>query len=73
VPGALQAHAWIALGKVCRVDEALAKKCVPLFVQVGGPPGGGGGLRPGLAARVQHRAARQGGREEAQEVARLHP
>ncbi len=36
VPGALQAHAWIALGKVCMVDEGLAKKCVPLFVQVGG-------------------------------------
>lgn len=29
-----QAHAWIALGKLCLVDEALAKKCVPLFVQV---------------------------------------
>jgi hypothetical protein len=30
----VQAHAWIALGKVCLVDESLAKKCVPLFVQV---------------------------------------
>eukprot|EP00775_Hariotina_reticulata_P011091 gene11092-11246_t len=29
----VQAHAWIALGKLCLVDEALAKKCVPLFVQ----------------------------------------
>ena len=28
-----QAHAWVALGKVCLTDEALAKKCVPLFVQ----------------------------------------
>lgn len=34
VPACVQAHAWIALGKVCLVDEALAKKCVPLFVQV---------------------------------------
>jgi condensin-2 complex subunit D3 len=28
-----QAHAWVALGKLCLTDEALAKKCVPLFVQ----------------------------------------
>lgn len=28
-----QAHAWVALGKACLVDEALAKRCVPLFVQ----------------------------------------
>lgn len=34
VPACVQAHAWISLGKVCMVDEALAKKCVPLFVQV---------------------------------------
>jgi hypothetical protein len=34
VPSCVQAHAWIALGKVCLVDESLAKKCVPLFVQV---------------------------------------
>lgn len=34
VPAAVQGHAWIALGKVCLVDDALAKKCVPLFVQV---------------------------------------
>ena len=34
LPVTLQAHAWIALGKVCLVDEGLAKKCVPLFVQV---------------------------------------
>jgi condensin-2 complex subunit D3 len=34
VPACVQAHAWIALGKVCLVDEGLAKKCVPLFVQV---------------------------------------
>ena len=27
-----QAHAWVALGKLCLVDEALAKKCVPMFV-----------------------------------------
>ncbi|KAF8073170.1 Ncapd3 [Scenedesmus sp. PABB004] len=33
VPGAVQAHAWTALGKVCLVDEGLAKKVVPLFVQ----------------------------------------
>ena len=30
---AVQAHAWVALGKLCLTDEALAKKCVPLFVQ----------------------------------------
>ena len=35
VPACVQAHAWIALGKVCLVDEGLAKKVVPLFVQVG--------------------------------------
>lgn len=28
-----QAHAWVALGKLCLTDEAAAKKCVPLFVQ----------------------------------------
>ncbi|KAK9842050.1 hypothetical protein WJX81_006195 [Elliptochloris bilobata] len=33
VPAPLQAHAWVALGKACLVDEALAKRCVPLFVQ----------------------------------------
>jgi hypothetical protein len=34
VPMVLQAHTWVAFGKLCLVDEALAKKCVPLFVQV---------------------------------------
>ena len=29
----MQAHAWVALGKLCLTDERLAKKCVPLFVQ----------------------------------------
>lgn len=29
----MQAHAWVALGKLCLTDEALAKKCVPLFIQ----------------------------------------
>ena len=29
----VQAHAWTALGKLCLADEALAKKCVHLFVQ----------------------------------------
>lgn len=29
----IQAHAWVALGKLCLTDEALAKKCVPLLVQ----------------------------------------
>lgn len=29
----LQAHAWVALGKLCLTDEPLAKKCVPLLVQ----------------------------------------
>ncbi len=29
----MQAHAWVALGKLCLTDEPLAKKCVPLFVQ----------------------------------------
>lgn len=28
----LQAHAWMALGKVCLVDELLAKKCILAFV-----------------------------------------
>ena len=32
----LQGHAWISLGKVCLVDEALAKKLVPLFIQARG-------------------------------------
>jgi hypothetical protein len=34
VPVSLQGHAWISLGKVCLVDEPLAKRLVPLFVQV---------------------------------------
>jgi hypothetical protein len=34
VPTCVQAHVWISLGKVCLVDEGLAKKVVPLFVQV---------------------------------------
>jgi hypothetical protein len=34
VPMGLQAHTWVAFGKLCLVDEGLAKKCVPLFVQV---------------------------------------
>lgn len=29
----VEAHAWTCLGKFCLTDEALAKKCVPLFVQ----------------------------------------
>lgn len=29
----INAHAWIALGKLCIVDEKLAKRCQPLFVQ----------------------------------------
>lgn len=33
VPGPLQAHAWTALGKLCLVDEKLAKACVPHFAQ----------------------------------------
>jgi hypothetical protein len=32
---ALAGHAWLCLGKICLVDEGLAKKVVPLFVQVG--------------------------------------
>lgn len=40
VPLGLQAHAWIALGKACLMDEPLAKKVVPLFVQVGAWIGG---------------------------------
>ncbi len=31
--GVSQAHAWVALGKFCLVDETTAKKSVPLFVQ----------------------------------------
>lgn len=30
---AVQAHAWVALGKVCLTDEATAKKCLPRFIQ----------------------------------------
>ncbi|KAG2488406.1 hypothetical protein HYH03_013090 [Edaphochlamys debaryana] len=30
---AVAAHAWTCLGKLCMVDEGLAKKCVPLLVQ----------------------------------------
>lgn len=33
VPPALQAHAWTALGKLCLIDEQLAKKCMPIFIQ----------------------------------------
>jgi condensin-2 complex subunit D3 len=29
------AHAWVALGKLCLADERLAKRCMPLLVQVG--------------------------------------
>ncbi|GIL80353.1 hypothetical protein Vretifemale_9598 [Volvox reticuliferus] len=29
----VSAHAWTCLGKMCMVDESLAKKCVPLLVQ----------------------------------------
>lgn len=29
-----QGLAWAALGKLCMVDETLAKKCLPLMVQV---------------------------------------
>jgi hypothetical protein len=43
VPAAIQGHTWTALGKVCLVDEALAKKVVPLFVQVRRSRGRGGG------------------------------
>ena len=33
-PGmAVQAHAWVALGKICLTDEATAKKCLPRFIQ----------------------------------------
>ncbi|GLC77673.1 hypothetical protein PLESTF_001971200 [Pleodorina starrii] len=30
---AVSAHAWTCLGKMCMVEESLAKKCVPLLVQ----------------------------------------
>jgi len=33
VPATVQALAWVTLGKLCLVNESLAKKCVPLFVQ----------------------------------------
>ena len=36
VPG----QAWVCLGKLSLADEALAKKCLPLFVQVGGREAG---------------------------------
>lgn len=32
-PPRLQAHAWTALGKLCLVDEKLAKACVPHFAR----------------------------------------
>lgn len=38
LPGAVQAHTWVALGKMCLADKALAKKCLPLFVQVSVQP-----------------------------------
>lgn len=31
----ISGHAWVCLGKLCLVDEGLAKKAAPLFVQVG--------------------------------------
>ena len=51
VPVSLQGHAWISLGKVCLVDEALAKKLVPLFIQA---RGGARAPRP-VARRRAHR------------------
>ena len=33
IPGSIQAFAWITLGKLCLVNESLAKKCIPLFIQ----------------------------------------
>ena len=33
IPHAVQALAWISLSKLCLINESLAKKCVPLFVQ----------------------------------------
>lgn len=33
VPSTVQALAWVTLGKLCLVNESLAKKCVPLFIQ----------------------------------------
>jgi hypothetical protein len=50
VPASLQGHAWISLGKVCLVDEPLAKKLVPLFIQVRAASGVSGAL----AARMGH-------------------
>ncbi len=32
-PCVIQAHAWTALGKLCLVDERLAKACVPHFAR----------------------------------------
>lgn len=39
LPGPVQAHTWTALGKMCLADKALAKKCLPLFVQVNNTAG----------------------------------
>jgi condensin-2 complex subunit D3 len=33
-PPQVTAHAWVALGKLCLADERLAKRCMPLLVQV---------------------------------------
>eukprot|EP00884_Botryococcus_braunii_P006340 jgi/Botrbrau1/15707/Bobra.4_1s0080.1 len=33
VPMHVQGHAWVTLGKLCLIDETLAKKCVPILVQ----------------------------------------
>ena len=33
IPTIVQAHAWVALGKLCFVDATLARTCLPLFVQ----------------------------------------
>lgn len=30
-------HLWVALGKLCLADDSLAKRCIPLFVQVSYP------------------------------------
>lgn len=47
------AHAWVALGKLCLVDERLAKRCMPLLVQV--REGGRGERRadPGIAEKTK--------------------
>ena len=47
----MRAHAWTTLGKLCLVDESLAKRTLPFFVQVVGERRRGVTPEPRGAAR----------------------